>query len=372
MKFINDITVLTPGHAAHFACWLSTHPVTIAVGAGALAPALVERLEEYGQASNAGFEYNSYWIEHVAATEEGQADSMISKAFAEVLRLCCAPIPGTITEFRRALRHYLDVTAGPGDMAQDELERYAAVNENPIWWHTLARASKFAGTMAGGSDVDRLTHLENAEKLSRIAGQLDALKTPPDADELELARMEGEGGIARDRDVETEWGQRDVRTDVSSEAYPTVQLRYRETEEQGGVLYRGKPAKYRILQQLWLSPDGQVGEWRDVPVVGVDVLDVIALGRFDHHPDPATDFCVEVEAIEGELRNLQLGLDHAPKPADLLRRINLALEFKTGGDEGAVKAKGALREIWLVVSALSAGTIPKPDPLKDALQKAMI
>lgn len=64
------------------------------------------------------------------------------------------------------------------------------------------------------------------------------------------------------------------------------------------------------------------------------------LGRFGHHPDPAIDFCVEVETIEGELADQRAGL--APT-MNVAERIARALEFRVGGDPRAVMAKNALR-----------------------------
>lgn len=66
------------------------------------------------------------------------------------------------------------------------------------------------------------------------------------------------------------------------------------------------------------------------------------LGRFDHHPDPAIDFCIEVEELEGMAYNVSVGLDERQSVA---RRINRAMEFVVGGDPGAVVAKGLLREL---------------------------
>ncbi len=66
------------------------------------------------------------------------------------------------------------------------------------------------------------------------------------------------------------------------------------------------------------------------------------LGRFDHHPDPAIDFCVEVEELEGMAYNRRVGFD--PEPA-LDARIERAMQFRVGGDQNAVSAKGVLRTL---------------------------
>lgn len=71
--------------------------------------------------------------------------------------------------------------------------------------------------------------------------------------------------------------------------------------------------------------------------------DTNTLGRFGHHPDPAIDFCIEVDAIKGELRQLALRL-HV-EGGDLGRRINRAMDFRVGGDPNACLAKVRLRQI---------------------------
>jgi hypothetical protein len=74
----------------------------------------------------------------------------------------------------------------------------------------------------------------------------------------------------------------------------------------------------------------------------------VALGRFDHHPDPAIDFCIEVEEIQSIIENARLGLSgmgHEEDRADLNNRIERALDFRVGGDEQAVNAKAVLRRV---------------------------
>lgn len=73
------------------------------------------------------------------------------------------------------------------------------------------------------------------------------------------------------------------------------------------------------------------------------------LARFGNHPDPAIDFCIEVEKLESRLHQAELGLS---KPGEAPERVQLvlgdmarAMDFITGGDEGAVSAKAALREL---------------------------
>lgn len=67
------------------------------------------------------------------------------------------------------------------------------------------------------------------------------------------------------------------------------------------------------------------------------------LGRFGHHPCPATDFCVEVEELGAITADKQLGL-RADEPWPETR-IRKAMEFIVGGDPIAIQAKANLREI---------------------------
>lgn len=66
------------------------------------------------------------------------------------------------------------------------------------------------------------------------------------------------------------------------------------------------------------------------------------LGRFGHHPDPAIDFCVEVEVIEGMAYDAKVGLAERKAVED---RIFKAMMFNVGGVGAAVEAKGRLRRI---------------------------
>jgi len=75
--------------------------------------------------------------------------------------------------------------------------------------------------------------------------------------------------------------------------------------------------------------------------------DTEGLGRFGNHPDPATDFCIEVEKLESRLHQAQHGLlkpgTEPETVAAVLNDIQRAMDFRVGGDEGAVAAKGILR-----------------------------
>lgn len=90
------------------------------------------------------------------------------------------------------------------------------------------------------------------------------------------------------------------------------------------------------------------------------------LGRFGHHPDPAIDFCVEVEGIEGLYRDVLAGQAVAER---LQARLERAMQFCVGGNEGAVAAKATLRKIEGDINRLSTGA----DPLRfDTLRRVNI
>lgn len=64
------------------------------------------------------------------------------------------------------------------------------------------------------------------------------------------------------------------------------------------------------------------------------------LGRFGHHSDPAIDFCVEIDVVQGMVADLKAGLEKRQAVED---RISKAMAFRVGGDQQAVAAKAALR-----------------------------
>jgi hypothetical protein len=70
------------------------------------------------------------------------------------------------------------------------------------------------------------------------------------------------------------------------------------------------------------------------------------LGMFGHHPDPAIDFEVEVQAIEGMAAEARAGMEPPFASAGQVReRLAKAMSFRVGGDQGAVAAKALLRKI---------------------------
>lgn len=70
------------------------------------------------------------------------------------------------------------------------------------------------------------------------------------------------------------------------------------------------------------------------------------LGRFGHHPDPAIDFCVEVEDLVAEWLNTKAGFENGTPARSVIEdRVFKAMQFRVGGDPGCVTAKQTLREI---------------------------
>lgn len=71
------------------------------------------------------------------------------------------------------------------------------------------------------------------------------------------------------------------------------------------------------------------------------MTDTKTLGRFGHHPDPAIDFCVEVEGIQADVYEAQVGMIPA---TPVFERIDRAMSFRVGGDLHAIAAKETLRQ----------------------------
>lgn len=69
-----------------------------------------------------------------------------------------------------------------------------------------------------------------------------------------------------------------------------------------------------------------------------------ALGRFGHHPDPAIDFCHEVDCCEADAHGLRGEVGVNLRGA-LLLRIERAMTFRVGGDAGCIAAKRGLRDL---------------------------
>lgn len=80
------------------------------------------------------------------------------------------------------------------------------------------------------------------------------------------------------------------------------------------------------------------------------------LGRFGHHPDPVTDFCVEVESLYGMAYDRQTKFGAHP---DFHGRFDRALDFRVGGDPVAVAAKNDLWDLDRLIRAGAPITYPK-------------
>ena len=65
------------------------------------------------------------------------------------------------------------------------------------------------------------------------------------------------------------------------------------------------------------------------------------LARFGHHADAATDYCLEVECVEGLVADVRARLQD---PDEVEKRIERAMYFRVGGDLHAVNAKHVLRQ----------------------------
>ena len=69
---------------------------------------------------------------------------------------------------------------------------------------------------------------------------------------------------------------------------------------------------------------------------------------FGHHPDPSTDFCIEVDDLQGYAYEIRHGLNFIPRHRSqwpFWGRLSRALKFSREArnlDEIAVKAKAAL------------------------------
>lgn len=74
------------------------------------------------------------------------------------------------------------------------------------------------------------------------------------------------------------------------------------------------------------------------------------LGRFDWHPDPAIDFCVEVDVLDGMVYDAKIGL---LDPETVNERIFKAMSFNVGGVERAVAAKARLWRLEKEANGLS-------------------
>lgn len=85
------------------------------------------------------------------------------------------------------------------------------------------------------------------------------------------------------------------------------------------------------------------------------------LARFGNHPDPAIDFCIEVEKLESRLHQAEHGLSKPGTRPEAVAAVHAdicrAMDFTVGGDEGAVNAKAVLRDLLARASRNSGHTL---------------
>lgn len=74
------------------------------------------------------------------------------------------------------------------------------------------------------------------------------------------------------------------------------------------------------------------------------------LGIFGYHTDPAIDFCIEVDALEGLHYDVSVG---AGDREELQRRVERAMHFRVGGDTSCIDAKAVVRRIDSALSSPS-------------------
>jgi len=68
--------------------------------------------------------------------------------------------------------------------------------------------------------------------------------------------------------------------------------------------------------------------------------------RYDHHPDPAIAFEVEIDIIEGMVADVLAGQS---TKQEVINRMQRAMQFRVGGDARAVAAKDRLRALLVAV-----------------------
>lgn len=120
-----------------------------------------------------------------------------------------------------------------------------------------------------------------------------------------------------------------------------------------------------------MSPEQQAARWlADVPEIKKGLSDdVSGLGRFRHHPNPAIDFCIEVETLQSRLFDAKGSLSKPGTEPEtvvsVLADIQKAMDFRVGGDEGAVNAKRLLRELEADALAAIARHLAPVDDLAE-------
>lgn len=98
----------------------------------------------------------------------------------------------------------------------------------------------------------------------------------------------------------------------------------------------------------------------------------LKLGRFGHHPDPADDFCIEVDRLEGVAAEVRAEMRPAHDVNEFLGRL---VTFEVGGDPRSVAAKKKVRQLvdefwgsglWEKAPARPTPTVPQD--VREALE----
>lgn len=128
-----------------------------------------------------------------------------------------------------------------------------------------------------------------------------------------------------------------------------VHLRHHQANQMSWVSCVG--CGLEAPSETGMNDDEAVAYWnrRTEAALSTDA-EPVKVGRFGHHPEPAVDFCIEVEALEGHLFDARHGIGkpgHEPRKIDddFLRRVSKAMEFIVGGDQIAIAAKATLRAL---------------------------
>lgn len=165
-------------------------------------------------------------------------------------------------------------------------------------------------------------------------GKWQPIETAPKDNKrpLMLARF-NEAGQLTQFDYNATW-------ESESESWEIPQLYYYWASENGNV---EEPTHWMYQPDCFAVAAPQPAP-APVQVDGV-------IGRFGHHPDPATDFEVEVESLQGRLFDAKHAIpgkhgvtESVAQVADAIKR---AMTFRVGGVETSVRAKSILRALEL-------------------------
>lgn len=114
-----------------------------------------------------------------------------------------------------------------------------------------------------------------------------------------------------------------------------------------------------------------VASWRPhqaVETVPLQSREVGKLGRFDHHPDPAIDFEIEVESLIARLFDAKGKISKPgtePEAVSVVAEaIARAMTFRVGGDPSCVLAKQRLRQLEEEAVAVLKVVGERPPPVR--------